>query len=292
MKIMTRRLLATAAAPFALLLTVAACSAGASDNVAAGKLPAATPPVSAPPAGFPCTEYPSLGTVTPVDLPLPTAEQLSGSATYVTGSVTGPTSFFGGPAGGAPGPFALTQQWDPDGWHQNPGVPYGMEIGTTPCDDTAGSDNYRSYFAAMRFSPREDSPKATAYQEYAKYSTDPSYAKWNGGPLVSTMAEPLSYLYGRKLQVSRTENGVKRTVIVRAVDRGPTEGAPWGKRPVDLSPWAMGALTGIPACLDWDGSNTGLLQELCDFTGNESTNVVTVSWADNSLPLGPLSAGR
>lgn len=241
-------------------------------------------------AGFPCTGYPSAGTTTPANLPLPTAE-INGSGQYVTGSVTGPTSWFGGPKGGAPGPFALTQQWDPDGWHRNPGVPYGMEIGDKPCNDATQAGVFRSYFAAMRFSPREDSPKATAYSKYAPYATDPRYAKWNGGPLIAEMAQPLSFLYGRKLAVSRTVNGKTYAVIVRAADRGPTEGKPWGERPVDLSPWAMGALTGNPKCLDWDGSDPNLTR-LCDFTGDKATNVVTVRWADNSAPLGPTSASR
>ena len=236
-------------------------------------------------ADFPCTGYPSDGTVTPPDLPLPTAAT-DGQAHYVTGSVTGPTSFFGGPAGGAPGPFALTQQWDPNGWKRNPGVPYGMEIGTSPCNNATPDQPFRSYFAAMRFSPREDAEKQTAFQVYAPFATDPRYNQWNGAPLISQMAAPLSYLYGRKLEVTRTVSGQTYSVIVRAVDRGPTEGEPWSERPVDLSPWAMGALTGKPECLNWDGTNTGRMQEKCDFTG-DPTNSVTVRWADNSLPLGP-----
>jgi hypothetical protein len=239
-----------------------------------------------PPNRFPCTGYPAKGTVTPRRLPLPTAA-IGGRAKYVTGSVSGPTSWFGGPVGGAPGPFALTQQWDPNGWKRKPGIPYGMEIGTRPCNDSTQAGKYRSYYAAMRFSPREDGPKETAYQVYKPFAKAPRYAKWNGAPLIGQMAQPLSFLYGRKLAVSRVVNGKKLTVIVRATDRGPTEGGVWSARPVDLSPWAMGALTGKPKCLDWDGTNAQL-SIACDFTGNKATNRVTVSWADNSLPLGPL----
>ena len=263
---------------------------GSAMTLLAGLFPAMANAVVAPPSKFPCTGYPAKGTVTPAKLPLPTSAE-SGSARYVTGSVTGPTSWFGGPVGGAPGPFALTQQWNPDGWNRKPGIPYGMEIGDRPCNDSTVPGKFRSYYAAMRFSPREAAPKETAYDAYRPFATAPRYAKWNGAPLIGQMAQPLSYLYGRKLRVSRVVNGMRYIVIVRATDRGPTEGGVWGARPVDLSPWAMGALTGKRKCLDWDGTSA-TLSLACDFTGDQKTNRVTVSWADNSLPLGPLKRRR
>lgn len=287
----TRNLSFVAGVCIATLTFVGCSSTTNSDSIVVPDKSAG--PEYTPPTGFPCKGYPSEGTVTPKDLPLPTAATgPDASAKYVTGSVTGPTSWFGGPVGGAPGPLALTQQWDPNGWKKNPGVPYGMEIGNNPCNDSLKPDTYRSYFAAMRFSPREDSPKATAYKVYAPFAQDPRYAAWDGAPLIKEMAEPLSFLYGRKLAVSRTLNGIKRTVIVRAVDRGPTEGMEWSARPVDLSPWAMGALSGIRECIDWNGTNDDKLAQKCDWTGDKATNIVTVTWADNSLPLGPLPSLR
>ncbi|MCB0919713.1 MAG: hypothetical protein KDC39_14220 [Actinobacteria bacterium] len=254
-------------------LTATGCTSGETPRGSTDDQAAETE--ATPPSGFPCTEAPSVGTTTPADLPLPTAAK-DGKGSYTTGTVTGPTSWFGGPNGGAPGPFTLTSQWENA----------GQEIGTNPCNDATDPGKYRSYYAAMRFSPQQlqAPPDMSAYVPYAKESR---YHQWDGDPLVADLAAPYSFLYGRKLQITRTVGGKEYSVIVRATDRGPNDTpAEYADRPVDLSPWTMGALTGIEACLDWDGTDPQLTDQ-CDWT-TDTDNTVSVEWADNSRTLGPV----
>jgi len=202
-------------------------------------------------------------------------------------SVTGPTSYFGGPAGGAPGPFSLTQVFPAD----------QQEQGDAPCLDEQG----RSFFAAMRFNPDSDSDYTptdystwyckddTAAQGPDCYSNDAKYKYWDHGPDFGSWTWSVAYLYGRRLLVTNADGS--NPVVVRAVDKGPEntdiQGQAYSKRPIDLSPWAMGALKDPANCADWDGTDAEKVQ--CQLPADAE---VTVCWTDNSLPPGIVSEDK
>ncbi|MGD9620789.1 hypothetical protein [Mycolicibacterium sp.] len=259
----------------------------------------------AAPGGFPCTGYPSKGVATPADTPLPTIET-DGKSGYTTGTVEGPTSYFGGPYD-SPDAFALTQQWI--GATKAPLPPQGQEFGATPCDNTQPGTNctltqdvspkalnYCSYYAAMRFSPTENFTVTTDFTAYDK-SVPPQgpFHQWAGNPLTDELSTNLSWLYGRQLKVTRKDNN--KSVIVRAVDRGPgTNPTPsvYDTRPIDLSPWAVGALADDPACIAFDGAKGtpagDAFNTKCDWTNTgAATPNVSIEWVvDNNQPLGPV----
>ncbi len=306
------RIVAIAAACLSPVILLSACggspqgsSRSAADN-GSGRAVSDEPP----PKVFPCTGYPSLGTVTPPDLALPgtPASATAWAQPVKRGSVTGPTSYFGGPTGGADGAMSLTQQFPQ------------KEMGKNPCNDTPGA-GYHSYFAAMRFNPDPNRKKPDGsgenpnIYEYGKFycplesqfvrvpntecvadTADGRYKQWDAGQggMWGPVTWTLSYLYGRELLVKRhftdpkTGVAIDKAVVVRAVDRGPDQDEEqWRQRPVDLSPWAMGALQTNPACIDWDGTNG--LKDACDFTSAANDQLVTVCWAPNDMPLGPVA---
>lgn len=299
-------------------LVLAGCSS--SDDTKAGGKPESPPkseatPTSAAPAtsestpaaaaGFPCTGYPAMGNATPADTPLPTAVT-GGNSSYTTGSVEGPTSYFGGPYDSA-GVLALTQQWT--GAQTPPLPPQGQENSATPCDNTQpGTDctltkdvspqalNYCSYYAAMRFTPTKGGTvefDVSAYDKVVPPTGD--FHKWANNPMNDEASSNLSWLYGRQLKVTRNDNN--KSVIVRAADRGPGSEAghpEYDKRPIDLSPWAVGALADDPSCIAFDGAKGtpagDAFMTKCDWTNDPAgTPNVTIEWVpDNNLPLGPV----
>lgn len=305
----------------ALTLVLTGCSSSSDDTKAGGKpesppkseatsTSAAPSTAEAAPAaaGFPCTGYPAMGNATPADTPLPTV-QTDGNSSYTTGSVEGPTSYFGGPYD-SPNAFALTQQWT--GASGSPLPPQGQETGAAPCDNTQpGTDctltadvspqalNYCSYYAAMRFTPTKNFVipplDVSAYDKVVPATGD--FHQWANNPMNDEASSNLSWLYGRQLKVTRSDNG--KSVIVRATDRGPgTETGPseYDKRPIDLSPWAVGALADDPSCIAFDGAKAtpaGIaFNTKCDWTNPSAGGTgpsVTVEWVPaNNLPLGPV----
>lgn len=150
----------------------------------------------------------------------------------------------------------------------------------------------------MRFNPADGSDVTgyetwycPDYQSGNCYASDERYGYWAHGPDEwGDQTRVFAYLYGRRILVRNADGS--QPVVVRAVDRGPLntvgdQGQPYWTRPIDLSPWAMGALTGKKECLDWDGTDP--LKGACQM--DESAQV-TVCWADNSLPLGPVTDPR
>ncbi len=235
----------------------------------------------------------------PANFPLPNKVN---QGVTTAGSVTGVSSFFGGPYGGANGAFGLTFQYGAQPPTPDQSVGGGMypefggtDTGWNPCDN---------FFAAMNFANTPDkSPVGPTYPAYESFGdgtpdltsryvkpfllSPPDYS----GPYIASRTP----LYNRKLLVCVAAGDCSQGVVVRAVDNGPADPT----RVIDLSPGASGTLAAISQiapsgafapldCINWDGGNDQPVTTAanCQFDDRFVTPV-KVQWANPASTIGP-----
>lgn len=312
-----------------LSIVAAGCSTSSTGSDSAATMAASKSP-SCSYLGQPYSEpvYPSQLLAPTNDLKFPANPSSSGQALTAADyhpapyKIKGYTSFFGAvsSSGGydSPGGFALPQAWNnsasqpPADDFAEGGLTYPLtDFDPGPCNDnpdytpkpySGGTDtgNFRSYYAAVRVTPKADEGldySTGGYQQLGEANAnvlDDWYDSAVGtkDPIYGKM-----YLYGRNVLVSRSFTDsqgqpVTKQVIVRLTDRGPVESDPYWQRAIDLSPWAMGALNEDPACLDFNGATPS---SACDISGPGSWTKpdwqVTACWAaDYKARPGPVTS--
>ncbi len=244
------------------------------------------------------------GQPVPAGFPLPKPK---GEGVTTDKSVSGISSFFGGPFGGAGSAFALTFEFgdqNPTPTESSGGMhpEFGATNGWNPCDN---------FFAAMNFGNDGDGVIYPDYFAFGNAEASRYYEPFKDNPAgyQQNYITSRTPIYNRKLLVCSesarvtpaptcSQGSVAAGVVVRAVDNGPAQVG----RLIDLSPGASGTLAAITQiapsgafapmdCANWDGGSDQSLttESNCQFDDGFATNVL-VQWADPGSTIGPCGA--